>query len=272
MSLLNRLGRILARFLSAPRHDLSWAPTSTPESLARTLRRGDVLLIDGTSRFSVAIKYITQSAWSHAALVTTDGGPETGPDEVELIEADVNDGVRRVPLSLYVHNHTRICRPVGLRAEDIDRVVDYTETRLGHRYDLRNVLDLARFLIRTPPVPARWRRRLLRLGSGDPTKAICSSLIAQAFQSVRYPILPDIEREAADDPDCRHCYREWLHIRHHSLFAPGDFDISPFFRIVKPSLEQAFDPYALTWAQHDTATPGRDAGDAATAATGSMPR
>ena len=31
------------------------------------------------------------------------------------------------------------------------------------------------------------------LGSGDPTRAICSSLIAAAFGSVRYPVLPDVE-------------------------------------------------------------------------------
>src|SRR5574337_378503 len=59
-----------------------------------------------------------------------------------------------------------------------------------HRYDLKNVVDLARYLLPTPPVPVGWRRRLLALGSGEPTQAICSTMIAQAFQSVSYPILP----------------------------------------------------------------------------------
>ena len=44
------------------------------------------------------------------------------------------------------------------------------------------------------PVPRRWRRRVLALGSGDPTRIICSALIAQAFESVRYPILPKVTR------------------------------------------------------------------------------
>lgn len=64
--------------------------------------------------------------------------------------------------------------------------------RIGCTYDMRNIIDLARFLLPTPPVPVRWRRQMIALGSGEPTRAICSTLIAQAFQSVRYPILPSI--------------------------------------------------------------------------------
>jgi hypothetical protein len=33
---------------------------------------------------------------------------------------------------------------------------------------------------------------MLAIGSGDPTTAICSTLIAAAFGSVHYPILPQI--------------------------------------------------------------------------------
>ena len=39
-----------------------------PVQLAATLRPGDVLLVEGNTRLSVAIKYLTQSTWSHAAL------------------------------------------------------------------------------------------------------------------------------------------------------------------------------------------------------------
>ena len=88
-------------------------------------------------------------------------------------------------------------------------------------------------------MPARFRRRLIALGSGDPTRAICSTLIAQAFESVGYPILPEIMLEKIDDPACRDCYREIMHIRHYSLIAPRDFDISPYFAIIKPALSAA---------------------------------
>jgi hypothetical protein len=40
---------------------------------------------------------------------------------------------------------------------------------------------------------------------------------------------------------------EILHIRHYSLFAPRDFDISPYFQVVKPSLESEFDYQRLVW-------------------------
>ena len=101
----------------------------------------------------------------------------------------------------------------------------------------------------TPPIPGHLRRRLLALGSGDPTRAICSSLIADAFQSVRYPILPLIEPADRRRKGARQARREILHIRNSRLFAPRDFDISPYFLIVKPLLEQQFDIHQLRWAE-----------------------
>jgi len=245
---LRWIGRKLALYLSEPR-DVAHAMTHHPKRLAATLRRGDVLLVEGTSRFSSAIRYVTQSTWSHSALCVADA--QDGDGELEarcLIEADINDGVRVMPISYYARWHTRICRPVGLSADEIDRVVRYATARIGNQYDLRNVFDLARYLIRTPPVPDRYKRRLLALGSGDPTRAICSSLIAAAFESVSYPVLPDIEIARAKGEHGVHQEREILHIRDSSLYAPRDFDVSPYFDIVKPSLENGFDFHALQWA------------------------
>lgn len=261
MNVRRGLGGILARYLARPLDRGARASTSPPEVLAATLRPGDVLLVDGNTRFSTAIKYLTQSTWSHAALYIGDRFAETpaGTRQASLIEADILNGVRTVPLSEYSHLHTRICRPVGLLPREIDLVIANVCTRIGYRYDLKNVVDLGRYLIRTPPVPLRHRRRLLALGSGDPTRAICSSLIAQAFQSIGYPILPNIEQRP--DGACDDCFREILHIRHHSLFTPSDFDISPYFEIVKPTLGAGFDPHSLHWDpdQYHTgvALPGR---------------
>ena len=106
---------------------------------------------------------------------------------------------------------------------------------------------LARYLIPTPPVSSRWRRRMLALGSGEPTRAICSTLIARAFQSVRYPILPRITWQKADDPACERCFNEIMHVRYCSLYVPGDFDVSPYFEIVKPTLAQGFNYRAVNW-------------------------
>ncbi|MCR4303007.1 MAG: hypothetical protein NUV63_02110 [Gallionella sp.] len=99
---------------------------------------------------------------------------------------------------------------------------------------MRNILDLARYLLPVPPIPTRFRRRLLALGSGDPTRAICSTLIAQAFQSIHYPILPIVEKRSADSVDCPGCVEDIYRLRHHRLFTPRDFDVSPYFQIIKP--------------------------------------
>ena len=247
--ILSSLGRSLAAYLTAPSTRYQPAATSSPSQLRRALRAGDVLLVEGNTRISVAIKYLTQSTWSHAALYVGPRAADSGndPDPPVLIEADLIAGVRVVPLSAYEHFHTRVCRPVGLVDADRDRIIEAAVDRIGHSYDLRNVFDLARYLLPTPPVPQRWRRRMLALGSGEPTRAICSTLIAQLFQSVGYPILPRIESRPSPRPGCDDCVQEILHIRHHSLFAPRDFDISPYFMVVKPTLEAGFDYKSLVW-------------------------
>ena len=137
----------------------------------------------------------------------------------------------------------------GLTPADRRAVVDFMISSLGRRYDTQNVVDLVRYLLPTPPVPVRWRRRMLALGSGEPTRAICSSLIAEAFGRINYPILPVVEPPdpSATRPVSAYSRGEILHIRHHSLYTPRDFDLSPFFRVVKPTIERGFDYKELRW-------------------------
>lgn len=243
------IGRRLAHYLSAPRQGVH-VTSSLPGQLAHALRKGDVLLVEGTSRFSSVIRTITQSNWSHAALYIGDALFEkTGDPTPRFVEADINEGVRSVPVTTYEANHTRICRPVGLPESEVDALVDYAIGRLGEQYDLRHVVDLARYLLWPPPVPAHMRRRLLALGSADPTRAICSSLIAAAFISIQYPILPEVEVVRSRGRAGAGNAREILHIRDSSLYAPRDFDMSPYFRIVKPTIEHGFNRKTLVWAQ-----------------------
>ena len=245
------LGRSLARYINQPVKGYQPFAISDPATLATVLEPGDVLLVEGNRRISSAIKYLTQSTWSHAAMYVG-AALNQGSDPLQspmLIEADLEKGVIAVPLAKYADLNTRICRPVGLTSEDRQKVVDFMVGRIGHAYDMRNVIDLARYLLPTPPVPVAWRRRLLALGSGDPTRAICSTLIAQAYQSVRYPILPHIERRQEADAKLGYTVREFLHIRHYSLFTPRDFDISPYFQVIKARVENGFDYRALNWAE-----------------------
>ena len=249
MSPLQFLGRRLARFLAKPRERNSHIPTSPWGLLAATLRKGDVVLVEGSSRFASAIKYLTQSTWSHAALYIGDtlGPALDGGEPPELVDVDVVDGVRTIPLSAFAGLHTRICRPVGLSEAEVDALIGFMLQRRGITYDLKNIFDLARYFIRTPPLPGSMRRRALSLGSGEPTKAICSTLLAQAFESIRYPILPEVELVDAGSEGARRARREILHIRHHSLYAPRDFDVSPFFAIVKPRIDRGFDFREMEW-------------------------
>ena len=244
-------GRWLARYLSQPIEIRGSAPPSDPLHLQHTLQAGDVLLVEGNTRVSTAIKYLAQSTWSHAALCV--GWPQPGderPADHCLVEADTLEGVRTSSLERYANLHTRICRPHGLNDEDRRALVQAALAQVGHQYDLRNLVDLARYLMPTPPVPTRWRRQLLTLGSGDPTRAICSTLIARAFESIRYPILPLRRREGSGSHDEGHLGLIRLRLfepMHHSLVTPRDFDVSPYFDIIKPTLEAGFDPHDLEW-------------------------
>src|ERR1700758_721831 len=235
--MLDMIGKLLAGYLQKEVPGYEPFTPSDPEQLRILIEPGDVLLVEGNNRISGIIKYLTQSTWSHSALYVgpIDGAQEEDGEPHVLIEAYVGDGVISAPLSKYFSYHTRICRPVGLSYEDRTAVCRYAINRIGFGYDTKNILDLMRYLIPLP-IPQRWRRRMIALGSGDPTKMICSALIAQAFDTVRYPILPKITRAGS-----KAARREILHIRDSSLYMPRDFDISPYFEIVKPTIVHGFD-------------------------------
>jgi hypothetical protein len=248
--LREKSGGALARYLGRPSKKYETFSATSSDVLQSCLQKGDVLLVEGNLRISVAIKYITQSTWSHAALYVGDelSVPENGENPNTLIEVDLRNGVIAVPLSKYTSLNTRICRPVGLVPDDVEKVVRFAINSIGARYDLKNVFDLMRYLLPTPPVPVRWRRRLLAVGSGDPTRAICSTLIAQAFQLAGYPILPEIKATNVPGKRGGSYIKECLHIRHHSLYTPRDFDVSPYFEIIKPTIVKGFDYKKLEWA------------------------
>ena len=241
---LDGIGRKLARYLDRPIEGFHPFTPSDPDVLRTLLQPGDVILVEGNNHIAGVIKYLTQSTWSHAALYVGPIGERTTDDgeSLVLVEANIGQGVVGAPLSKYLKHHTRICRPIGLTPDDCHRVCAFAMERIGFDYDVKNIIDLLRYLFPLP-VPQRWRRRLMALGSGHPTRIICSALIAQAFESVRYPILPKVTLE--EDEETR---AELLEIRHSSLYAPRDFDISPFFKLVKPTIERGFDYRKMRWA------------------------
>ena len=205
--------------------DESYTPPQESEvqKLMRVIQRGDLLLVEGNQRFSNYIKFITKSNWSHVAIYIGDG---------KLLEADIQNGVQIIELSSYSHLHTRICRPKSLSDKDIDRVINYLEGRNGIQYDMKLIFDLLKYIL-YPPIPDKLKRRFMELGSKETNKVICSSLIAEAFHYIDYPILP-VE-------DNGRLYRS-----HRTLITPGDYDISPYFEIIKPTLHN-FNYRDLEW-------------------------
>ena len=238
---LNKLrrafGSLLAKFLTQPVQIEPALPLDI-STVQRILRPADVILVEGNLRISSMVKYLTQSTWSHAALYIGHG---------ECVEADIVEGVRRFPLGELERYRVRICRPVSLTEEDERVIIGYAVSRLGVQYDLKHVFDLARYLVPLP-LPRRWRRRAIALGSADPSRAICSTLIAQAFQAAGYPILPEIPAETESKAAGRSA-REIYHIRDSGLFVPRDFDLSPFFHVIKPDMPRPFDHHRLVWVE-----------------------
>jgi hypothetical protein len=271
-SLRQRAIGVATRCLTKPLGRYQRRAINDRDNLRRHIKKGDVVLVEGDQRVSEVIKYLTQSSWSHAAIYVGDElwrrnpalrhvlRTEFGDDAQHLlVEALVEEGVVASPLSKYADYNIRVCRPYNLRRDDLRVVLDDVIVQIGYRYDVKNLLDLARYFLPVSLVPRRWRRRALSFGSGIPTQVICSSLIAHAFGKVRYPILPEVVPDEVAAPPRLF---GWLgrrsfavpglfHTSPVTLTTPRDFDISPFFEIVKFNIleEMRFDYRRIRWAE-----------------------
>jgi len=250
---------------------------NSASQLKATIQPGDVLLVDGDQRVSQAVKYLTQSTWSHSALYIGDALLRRDPETRQrmqnrfgreakylLVEALVEKGVVASPIIKYLDFNIRICRPMRLRPDDLQVVLDSVIARIGDTYDRRNFLDLTRYLLPFHWIPGRLREDALHFGSGVATETICSTLIAEAFGKVRYPILPTQVRQPPRTRaerwrqqilgrPTRWAYSGLLRARHPTLAVPRDFDLSPYFEIVKfnPRETAAFDYRKLEWAEEE---------------------
>jgi hypothetical protein len=209
------------------------------EALKETLKPGDVLLVEGETRVARIIQLLTRSNWSHAALYVGDEALAHPDEKVRhhaevfgeesdqlLLEADIESGVALVPLSRYCSHPVRVCRPVGLGRGGRKTVLRHLFMRLFEKYDTAQMLDLLRYLLPFGHLPARLAQKLWMYRAGSDSRTICSTMIVEAFQAVRYPVLPEIP-DACFDRGL--CYR----VRNARLFVPADFDHSPFFSVIK---------------------------------------
>jgi hypothetical protein len=214
-------------------------PLSDFERLRYEIKPCDVLLVEGQSRVSEVIRLVTQSPWTHSMLYIGKlrdienprlrshvGAVFTGSDDDQLvIESLLGKGTIVTPLKYYRNMHIRICRPDGISREDAQKVMAYAISKLGMEYDVRQILDLARLLFPWSFLPRRWRSSLFTFNAGNSTRQVCSSLLAEAFASVRFPILPVLKHTPTNELA--------LLQRNPRLFTPSDFDYSPFFNIIK---------------------------------------
>ena len=203
------------------------------------LRPSDVVLFEGRSRVGEVIKIITLSPWTHAALYIgrmadiTDPTAlarvkkhyDGDPDKPLIIESLLGFGTIVSPLTDYTEYNLRVCRPDELIEEDQNKVVSFATEHLGMKYDVRQILDLARFMFPYGILPRNWRSSLFQHNAGQPTNIICSSMIARCFHSVDYPMLPIVKTDKKDHLK--------FHRRDFRLFVPTDFDYSPYFTILK---------------------------------------
>jgi hypothetical protein len=212
-------------------------PLSDFERIRYELKSCDVILVEGRSRVSDVIKLITQSPWSHAALYL--GRPhdiedprlrevvaqyDNGKNQQLIIESELGLGTVIRPLNVYEKEHLRICRPKGLWFEDSQEVLRYAISKLGTEYDVRQIFDLARFLFPWMVLPRRWRSSLFRYHFGEATKTVCSTMIAESFGFIQFPILPLVKKQGKNVQ---------LFRRNPRLCTPSDFDYSPYFEIIK---------------------------------------
>jgi hypothetical protein len=207
--------------------------------LSYEIRPGDVILVEGRSRVSNVVCFVTNSPWTHTALyvgrlndiqdeeLRNDLAQRSNHDYQTqwIIESMLGQGTLLTPLEQYQKEHIRICRPNQISHTDAQHVIRYALRQVGVQYDVRHIFDLARFLLPWHIMPRRWRSSLFHFHPGKHTRTICSTLIAQAFMSVRYPILPIIKRNKDSKMTVFH--------RNPQLFIPKDFDYSPYFEIIK---------------------------------------
>jgi len=241
--------------------------------LKRHIHKGDVLLVEGDQRISAIIKYLTQSSWSHAALYVGDeilrrGGPlreqvveQFGGEAEHLVVEALMEGVVLSPLVKYCEHNIRVCRPHRLRGPHLRSILDDAIGALGWCYDMRNIVDLARHLIAVTFMPDRYRSEAMRFGSGVSTAVICTSLIGRLFHGVGFPVLPSVT-PAAPSSAADKGRLAWLsplrrRNRHSgvyrrldpTLLTPRDFDLSPYFEVVKFNVikQRGFDYGRMEW-------------------------
>lgn len=231
--ILSKFNNFLSKEDKLPKHTYLY----DYDKMIQEIKPGDLLLVESHTRLGNIIRLISESTWTHSALYI--GKAEdikdpnlrsilskhtTQPSDHLVIESILGKGTIVSSVSSYKNYHIRILRPSMILPEDIDNVIAFAIHDIGEKYSIRHLFDLARFIFPWSIFPRRWRSSLFQHNMLQPTEDICSSMIADAFQSINYPILPVIQKEGE--------VYAFIH-RNPRLYTPSDFDLSPYFNVIK---------------------------------------
>jgi hypothetical protein len=151
-------------------------PVIRYEKIRDHLKTGHIFFCSGSYAFSGAIQRITQSTWSHVAVIYKD--EELG--RVLVLEAEPRIGIRLIPLSNYLKNYKGTNRPYKgqiviaqinfpLEKQDLNRGISFGLDELTRPYDN---IEIFRIMVRI----------LFRLSKRERNKAyICSELVRDIF-------------------------------------------------------------------------------------------
>jgi hypothetical protein len=266
-----------------------YSPSEVTNIQALKLRanKGDVILVCGNARISHVVRVLTTSQWSHVVLYVGDKSDMLTEKEREewakrfgknslkhlVVDADPVRKVHLRPLDEYVGLMVRHCRAPALTPEDCDRVLDYSFSQLGRRYDVQHIFRLLLFFAFPWEYLPETLRRFVTDFTLSEDDRICSRVLAEAFHRVGYPIRP---LEVYQDKGAFHetalgfavglMHRRRsaakllaagkvitaisrltdkklteIHLKSSRHITPADYDLSRFFNIIKNEDDLAID-------------------------------
>ncbi|MBP6793852.1 MAG: hypothetical protein KA143_02305 [Saprospiraceae bacterium] len=161
---------------SITKAELKKLPIIQYEKIRSYLKTGDLFFSSGSYAFSGIIQNLTNSVWSHVAVIYKD--EELG--RVMLLEAEPYIGIRLIPLSKYLYDYNGKRRPYKgqiviaklkeeLPKEKLNRGISFGLDELTRPYDNYEIL---RIMVRI----------LLRISKREKNKAyICSELVRDIY-------------------------------------------------------------------------------------------
>lgn len=206
---------------------------------AQIIEPGDVILVDGTAPADKRIKSISGSNWSQVLLylgrlhdikdpslraMASDYIPCQSNTQL-LLKVDLVHGVHLITLSELQDVQLRICRPSGLTDAEKQSVIRYGLSRLENNKKHAWWPAIRLLLVPWSWFPRHWRKPIFKLLSGRRLRRAVGGTIGDSFSFIQFPILPLVKKEFDG--------KTKLYRHYPMVFYPSDFDLSPYFDVVK---------------------------------------